>query len=99
MESVGSDLSGYYLQAGYDVLALFETRQAVIPFVRYETFDTQEAVPDGFLRDPSNDIQVMTYGVSYKPIPRVVIKLDYQDYENAAGTGVDQWNMAVGFLF
>jgi hypothetical protein len=99
MESVGSDLSGYYLQAGYDVLALVETQQAVIPFVRYETFDTQEAVPDGFLSDPSNDIQVMTYGVSYKPIPRVVIKLDYQDYENAAGTGIDQWNMAVGFLF
>ena len=97
--SVGEELDGHYLQAGYDVLATVETRQAVIPFVRYETFNTQKAVPTGFLSDPGNDVKVMTYGVSYKPIPKVVIKLDYQDYENAAGTGVDQWNLSTGFLF
>jgi hypothetical protein len=99
MQSVGEELSGHYLQAGYDVLATLETQQAVIPFVRYETFDTQKAVPTGFVSDPVNDVKVMTYGVSYKPIPKVVIKLDFQDYDNAAGTGVDQWNLAAGFLF
>jgi len=98
-ESIGSEMDGYYLQAGYDVLATRQTNQALIPYVRYEEFDTQKEVPGGFLRDPANDVDVVTYGVAYKPIPKVVFKLDYQDFDNAAGTGTDQWNLAAGFLF
>ncbi len=99
MESIGSEMDGYYVQAGYDVLASRETNQALIPYARYEQFDTQSEVPSGFLRDPANDVDVITYGIAYKPIPNVVFKLDYQNFDNAAGTGTDQWNLAAGFLF
>ena len=56
-------------------------------------------VPDGFARDPANDRILRTYGVSYKPHPNVVLKVDWQDESNAAGTGQDQLNFAVGYLF
>jgi len=97
--SIGSEMDGYYVQAGYNVLASRETNQALIPYARYEQFDTQSEVPAGFLRDPANDVEVVTYGIAYKPIPNVVFKLDYQNFDNAAGTGTDQWNLAAGFLF
>ena len=50
--SVGEELSGYYVEAGYDVLSLVESRQALIPFARFESYDTQEAVPAGFATQP-----------------------------------------------
>ena len=31
--------------------------------------------------------------------PNVAIKVDYQDYGNGAGTGIDQLNVALGYLF
>ncbi|MFQ5719186.1 MAG: hypothetical protein ACE5IK_06525 [Acidobacteriota bacterium] len=97
--SVGEQMTGHYLEAGYDILAPRSTEQALIPFVRYEAFDTQDEVPAGFTRDPANDVEIWTYGLSYKPIPNVVLKVDYQDYDNEAGTGTDQFNVAVGWLF
>jgi hypothetical protein len=55
--------------------------------------------PVPFAADPANDVRIWTYGVAYKPILNVSVKLDYQDFKNEAGTGVDQLNLAVTFLF
>ena len=48
---------------------------------------------------PANDRKITTFGVAYKPIPQAVLKVDYQNVGNAAGTGVDQINIALGYLF
>jgi len=70
-----------------------------VPFARYEAFDTQQHVPAGFTRDGANDVRVKTVGVSWRPITQVVIKTDYQDVDNRAGSGTDQWNLLFGFIF
>ena len=100
-KSVGERIEGWYLQAGYDVWPLLTGRRSVslTPFARYESFDTQKRVPDGFQRDPTNDRELWTLGLDVKPIPQVSLKLDWQDNRNAAGTGVNQWNVALGYLF
>jgi hypothetical protein len=99
-ESVGSRQEGWYLQAGYDLLSLVpRTKMSLIPFVRYEEFDTQAAVPAGYERDPANDVQEWTAGVVYKPIDRIAVKADWQRIHNAARTGVNQWNLLIGYLF
>ncbi len=99
-ESVGERLRGGYLQAGYDLFSAFpHGEQALIPFVRYESFDTQARVPAGFERDRANDVDILTLGLSYKPIPQVVFKADYQNQDNAAGTGLDQWSIGLGYVF
>jgi hypothetical protein len=98
--SIGSRLSGGYLQVGYDLFSLFPRgEQSLIPFVRYERTNTQAAVPAGFRADPANDSRSWTVGLSYKPIPQVVLKADYQDYDNRAGTGLDRVNLALGWIF
>lgn len=97
--SVGEELAGYYVEAGYDVFSFGQSRQALIPFARFESYDTQEAVPAGFTRNPANEIETLTLGVNWKPIEQLIFKADWQDVENGAGTGVDQWNLSLGYIF
>jgi hypothetical protein len=98
--SVGEKQYGWYGELGWDALSLIESsRQAVIPYVRYERYNTQERVPEGFSANPANDVTVTTLGVSYKPIVNVALKLDYSWIENEARTGVNQFNIALGFMF
>jgi len=73
--------------------------QSLTPFVRYEAYDTQAAVPSGFMSDPANDVEIRTYGVAWQPIDQVIFKLDYLDVDNGAGTGVDQVDFGVGYGF
>ena len=68
-------------------------------FARLEEYDTQAQVPAGFRRNPANDIESLTAGLAYQPIDQVILKLDFQDQQNAAGTGIDQWNVALGYVF
>ncbi len=99
-KSVGEEFGGWYGEIGYDlgtILDLGET--AVIPFARYEELNSQESVPAGYALDPSKDMSVLTLGLSWKPLPQAVIKLDWQNFDNAAGTGVDQMNLALGYIF
>src|SRR5262245_1983214 len=103
-EAVGSRMTGYYGEAGYNVLATRKgTSQELVPFVRYESFDTQDEVDPAWTTDPShspaNDRTVRTYGLHYRPIPGVAIKADWQDLGDAADTGVDRFNIALGWLF
>jgi hypothetical protein len=99
--SVGSRITGWYLQAAYDALSWMgeRSRQSVTPFIRYERFDTQDRVPAGFLTDGGNDVRVMTYGVAYKPISSITIKVDLQNYTRGDGSGTDQINAALGYIF
>jgi cell division protein FtsB len=98
--SVGEELEGYYLQLGYDLLARSAAgERALIPYLRYESYDTQSEVPDGFSRDPARDVESWTLGVAYRPIDRLIFKLDYLDYTDGADTAVDQLNVALGYVF
>jgi hypothetical protein len=99
-ESIGSRQEGWYLWGGYDVLSLMPgSKMSLIPFVRYEQYDTQAAVPAGYARNPANDNQELTLGLEFKPIDRLVFKMDWQQRHNAAKTGVNQWNAALGYIF
>jgi hypothetical protein len=98
-ESVGERLTGQYVQLGYDVLAGRGGERALIPYGRWETFDTQDKVPAGFRSDPANDVEILTLGIEYKPIDQIVIKVDHQNIDNEAGTGTDQFNVLLGWIF
>jgi hypothetical protein len=98
--SIGDELQGYYLEAGYDVLTRVDAgRKQLTPFVRWEQLNTQESVPTGFAADPARDVDILTVGLDFKPIDQVVLKLDYQDVSNATGGGTDQLNLGLGYIF
>lgn len=92
---------GAYGEIAYDLLPLLfpGTRQSLSPFLRYERVNTQEEVPAGFNADESKDIDVLNIGVSYKPIPSVVIKLDYRELDARRGKIADEFNAGLGFAF
>lgn len=96
-ETIGERLEGWYAEVGYDIVDLFasESRQSLTPFVRFESIDTQAKVPSGFASDPVNDQEIVTFGLSYQPIPAVVIKLDYQDFDE----GRDVQSLSLGYIF
>ena len=100
-ESIGSSLLGWYVEAGYELWSRLqpESRFELVPYVRYEALDSQRTVPAGFARDPANDRSVLTAGAAFYPHAQVVVKADYEWNSNAADTGVDRWNAAIGFLF
>jgi hypothetical protein len=102
--SIGERLEGQYVEIAYDLVgALPRGRGAmhaqVMPFLRWETIDTQARVPAGFRRAAANDRDSLTVGLAYLPIDRVVLKLDYQDFDDRAGAGVDQFNLSLGYVF
>jgi uncharacterized coiled-coil protein SlyX len=97
--SVPRRFSGAYVEAGYDVLFARGGAASFVPFARWERFDTQDEIPAGFAANPANDVRLWTIGLQYRPIPQVVVKLDYQDAHDEARTGVNQWNVALGWLF
>jgi hypothetical protein len=100
-ESVGSTLLGWYVEAGWDVLRLLTpgSRFALAPFLRYAEIDTQHEVPAAYEADPARDRSILTLGLAFYPHSQVVLKGDYEVQRSAASTGVDQWNLALGFLY
>lgn len=99
-DGVGEEQEGWYVQLGYDVFSrLPKGEMSLIPYARWEAYDTQARVPAGFLRDPARDVDSLTLGLAFKPLDKVILKLDYQDYDNEAGTALDQVNVAIGYLF
>lgn len=101
--SIGEVLQGFYLQAGYNVLLLTKRysdgTKGLTPYFRFETLNTQEEVPAGFEANPARDQTFFTLGVDFKPIYNVVLKADYQWITNEAETGVNQFNIALGYSF
>jgi len=98
--SVGERLQGYYVQLGYDLLTRWPRgEQSLTPYLRWEQMNTQDRVPAGFIADPANDSESFTFGLAYGPIDPLLIKADYQNLDNAAGRGVDQFNVAMGYIF
>jgi hypothetical protein len=99
--TVGSELLGWYVEAGWDVLTALApgSRFQLVPYVRHEQLDTQSEVPAGFSRNPANERRILTAGAAFLPHPQVIVKGDFQRQTNEAEMGVNQWNLALGYLF
>jgi hypothetical protein len=99
--SVGRRQYGGYAEAAYDVLSGWSGNKghALSPFVRVERYDTQADVPELWQKNPANSRTEIVAGVTYKPIPQIALKADQQWIRNQAHTGVNQWNLGIGWLF
>jgi opacity protein-like surface antigen len=100
-ETIGSENYGWYTEVGYDILPLIlpETTQYLAPFFRYEQLDTIAKAPVGFLDDDSKNRWIYQFGLQYKPIPNVVIKADYRNFNAKKGALADDFNLGLGFIF
>lgn len=96
---VAEKLRGGYLQVGYNVLSQSLSDVALTPYLRYEMVDTQARMPSGFNRNMATKSAYLTAGFEVNPVPEIVVKIDYAWVRNDADSGVNQFNINVGFAF
>ncbi|MCH7534322.1 MAG: hypothetical protein IH948_00985 [Bacteroidetes bacterium] len=100
-KNLGSEMFGGYVEAGYDVLSLFNpnAKQKFKLFSRYEVFDTQAKVEGQAVREDDFKGTVVTTGISYFLADGAVLKADYQNIANRIGATDHAVNFGVGIWF
>jgi hypothetical protein len=99
-DGVAEVMRGAYVQLGYNVLSqVSSTRVSLLPYYRWERVDTQARMPVGYERSGETKTTLNTIGLELKPIPNVVLKVDYQIIANDAKTGRNQFNLNLGYAF
>jgi hypothetical protein len=100
---LASEIYGWYLEAAYDLWPLFSPKNIYLaPYFRFERYSTQYKTPAvaGRTPDASLDTTVVEAGLTFKPHPQVVVKLNYRDVSNGAGTPVaDGLFVGAGFIY
>lgn len=93
---LGSAMIGYYAEIGYNVFKpIKKIRTELMPFVRYEVFDTHHKVKSPVVKNNSYYNTVITTGLTYVLVKGAVIKADIQfiksdsedDYNKAFNAG------------
>ena len=98
-ETVGSEQVGWYAEAAYHLGQVTQSKWDLVPFVRWEEFNTQEGTPAGFAENPARDRQVLTYGLAFYPDPQVAVKIDQEQWEDEAGGDESRYNLGLAFMF
>jgi hypothetical protein len=99
-EGIASVMMGGYGEIAYDIWGLFaESPRSLEPYYRFEWYDTQYDMPDGFDRDEHFRRTVHTVGLQFKPIPNVVLKADYRNRDAQEGQLADEFNLGFGYVF
>jgi hypothetical protein len=101
----GEEIFGWYLEGGISVMpeSWRQGRLAeadLIPFVRYEVYDTQHEVPDGTVKDGANDRTDITVGLNMPLTGQFVLKADYQlRYSEGETDPNNLFNLGMGWAF
>lgn len=98
--NVARQMRGYYLEPGLHVLPR-GLRSDLIAFLRYEKFNTQHRMPEGYVPLAQFNRSAWVTGLTYKPNADVAIKFDYV-FNRSASTVVrrpDGINFGIGWWF
>jgi hypothetical protein len=101
-ETIPEQQMGWYVETAYNLLPHFapSSVQYLAPFVRYESVDLQDQIPTGFARVDSLNQDIVTVGLTYKPLSNVVLKFDYRNYDSdGLSDGPDEISLGFGFAY
>ena len=100
-KGLAEKMEGGYVMFGYNLLSQTSDigGPAFTPYVKFERVDTQAKMPVGYSRSLSTLNNWRTIGFEFKPMPNVVVKVDYMKNTNDANSGLDQFNVALGYGF
>lgn len=98
--NIASELRGSYVEAAYRIWNQGTPRD-LVGFVRYENFDTQHRMPEGYLPIKALDRDAWVVGATYYPDPDVAVKADYVWLRNQGGLTPQrhQVNLGLGWWF
>ena len=97
---LGSRMSGYYVEAGYNVFRHFEkVKTELVPFVRLEGYDTHADVESNITRNQSYKNSVVTAGLTMKLAQGAVLKTDMQWVKPDGGSTTKVFSAGLGVMF
>ena len=91
---------GFYIDLGYNLASLFMWESKLIPFVRYSDYNTASSTVSGGDNEQKYHNKVWMVGISFLPIPQVVLKGDYS--ENTVQLDSEKtkyFNLGIGYMF
>jgi len=102
------ELEGWYAQGGYWLLQPGD-REGLLAdaglagFVRFEKYDTAKKMPSNSTNTAQNnrDREQWVYGITFKPVQNLAVKVDYTSFKDADGTTIDndKFNAGIGWQF
>ena len=98
---LGSGMTGYYLEAGYDLLNLNpKAKSELIVFTRYENYNTHFRTAADLPKNKAYDNQIITSGITFKLAMGAVVKADIQFSRPAASDEFAKtFNAGFGVMF
>ncbi len=97
---LGSAMLGYYAEAGYNVFqGIRSIKTELVPFVRYEMYDTHYATSGGLAKNLAYNNNIITSGITYKLTNGAVLKADVQFIKPANGSYTQTFNAGIGVTF
>ena len=98
--AIAEEAQGYYGEVAYDLgKHLFGGRQYFAPFFRFEHVNPQDKMPTGYTATGSKELDILTFGLTYKPHPNVVLKAEYRNFDAESGEEADELSLGMGFAF
>jgi hypothetical protein len=98
--NIARAMRGFYGEAAYRVWNAGAPRD-LVAFLRYENFDTQFRMPDGFVPLKEFDRDAWVTGITLYPDPDVAVKADYVYLRNQSGLFPNRrlFNVGLGWWF
>jgi hypothetical protein len=103
--NVASAIDGYYVEAARHILpdawrSGRWTKADLVAFLRYDKVDTQAEMPSGVTANPAGNRDVYTVGLSFYPTSDLVLKADYQVWDDDTPQGLpESFNVGLGWSF
>ena len=83
-KDLGSKLTGYYAEAGYNLLDGKSDTEELIAFARYENYNTHVEVAEGYSINDAYNKTELTIGLGFKLAKGAMFKADYQIISDAS---------------
>ena len=100
---IAKKMYGFYTEAAYDVMpwVLGDTDQQLSPFLRFSYIDQHAKMAGDWDAKGRYEHRIWTTGISYKPHPNVVLKVDYRNFDTLDNDHEreDEVNFGLGFVF
>ncbi len=100
--AIGSAIGGGYLEVAYNMMPMLDQSSGaqILPFIRFESLNTQASMPDGFVASKANDRMIVTAGLAVKPTYNTVVKADWTMNNDGTDANVPgALSVGVGYNF
>jgi hypothetical protein len=99
---IGSAMGGGYIEAAYDVMKLIRPNSSkqLLPFARFEKFNTQSTLPVNITPNPEDDRTFIIAGLTFKPTFNTVFKIDWTFAQDGTKEKVPgEFALGIGYNF